>query len=668
MKNNNINKLLILAAGCLVLGNTACNKHLDREPLSDIATEKYLWAEAHLADYTIGAYDFTSHQPGTYNAGTFVSDNGTDNQASNKYSNVWTPGELKTQQSGGDWGFSKIRNMNYYLQTVVPRWKSGKIIGSAANVNHYVGEGYFLRAYTYFTKLKALGDFPILRKTYKDEMEELVAISKRSPRNEVARFILSDLDSAIALLQNTPPSGKNRISKNAALLFKSRVALYEGSWLTYHKGTAHVPGGPGWPGAVLNPDFKINIDQEAEFFLSQAMDASAQVADAVPLTMSTKDNGYNSSENPYFKMFGEADLSKNDEVILWRQFSKNKNVTHSVPVFISKGGANSGYTRGFVDNFLMQNGLPIYAPGSGYKGDDSLQLVKADRDNRLQLFMKAPGELRLTDKGANGSPVVFPKPFLLAASAEERAVTGYSVKKGLVYLSSQVENNLSSVSGSIVFRAAEAYLNYIEASYMKNKVLDAKALEYWNKLRNRAKISGSIDETVAATDMTKEALNDFGAYSHGQLLADKVLYNIRRERRCEFMAEGMRWDDLMRWRALDQLKTKPYIIEGFKLWGPMQKWYVDDKTGKSLLITPEQGGVANVSSPKESPYIRPYRTVLTSSNLVKDGYRWTSAHYLNPIAIEHFTITAKDPKDNKTSVIYQNPGWALAPNQAPTDI
>ena len=37
-------------------------------------------------------------------------------------------------------------------------------------------------------------------------------------------------------------------------------------------------------------------------------------------------------------------------------------------------------------------------------------------------------------------------------------------------------------------------------------------------------------------------------------MIDKTLYNIRRERRCEFIAEGMRKDDLLRWRSLDKMK------------------------------------------------------------------------------------------------------------------
>lgn len=98
-----------------------------------------------------------------------------------------------------------------------------------------------------------------------DESESLIQASKRAPRYKVAHFILEDLDQAISLLTNNISGGKNRITKNAALLLKSRAALFEASWLTYHKGTALVPGGPGWPGKAEDiADF--NIDTEIAFF------------------------------------------------------------------------------------------------------------------------------------------------------------------------------------------------------------------------------------------------------------------------------------------------------------------------------------------------------------------------------------------------------------------
>jgi hypothetical protein len=162
--------------------------------------------------------------------------------------------------------------------------------------------------------------------------------------------------------------------------------------------------------------------------------------------------------------------------------------------------------------------------------------------------------------------------------------------------------------------------------------------------------------------MAEEAKNDWAAYSGGNLLTDKTLYNIRRERRDELMEEGMRMYDLKRWRSLDQLKTTPYIVEGFKLWGPMQNWYLNPN-GSSQLIEPGTSGkTANVSSKSESQYLRPYRINTSNNNLVKDGYKWAMAHYLDPIAIQHFLITTPDATDLSKSVMYQNPGWPMTAN------
>ncbi len=657
-------KIQIVVAFLGMMLMTSCNKYLDREPLSNVTPDKYLRSEADLAAYTIARYSFPTHAG--FNVGTHGIDNHTDNQASSGFSNRWVPGEWRVPQSGGSWEFGAIRQCNYFLQTVVPRWAADGISGNKTTIDHYVGEGYFLRAYEYFNKVQAFGDFPIVRDILPDNMDVLTMATKRRPRNEVARFIISDLDSAILLLKDVAPGGTNRISKNAALLFKSRVALHEATWLTYHKGTPQVPGGPNWPGNGKVDNFTINIDSEIDYFLTQAMDASSKVADAVPLVVNSKDDGYNSSQNRYAKMFADEDMNGYSEVLLWRRYDPTKGINHNVNHYINQNGGNTGYTRGFVDNFLMQNGLPIYAAGSGYEGDDALSKVKKGRDNRLQLFMKIPGELRFTDKNnVNGTPILEGNPDIVGL-AETRYVTGYALKKGFSYLAKNAEGNNGS-TGAIVFRAVEAYLNYIEASYLKEHAINGKADGYWKAIRNRAGVNPDYTITIAATVMAEEAKNDFAAYSKGQLLADATLYNIRRERRSELMAEGLRYFDLKRWRALDQLKNTPYIIEGFKLWAGMEEWY-KNADGSSKLIEAETAGkTANVSKKSESLYLRPYRVNLSAGNFVKDGYKFTPAHYLEPIAIQHFIITSSNSSDPGTSVIYQNPGWPLEANKGAID-
>lgn len=645
-----------LAFGTLF--STSCNKYLDREPLSNITPGDYLNTEADLATYTLSQYSFPTHSG--WGIGTFANDNHTDNQLTSSYATRWVPGEWKVPTNGGEYDFSNIRQLNYFFEQVLPKWKENKISGATDNIEHYIGEAYFLRAYQYFNKVQALGDFPIVKSTMQDNLGQLVDASVRQPRNVVARFILADLDSAIMLLKSPSPNQQNRINKNAALLFKSRVALHEATWLNYHKNSALVPGTSNWPGKKSHPSFTLQIDNEIDFFLTEAMSASEQVADAVPLVSNTQDDGYNSSANPYFAMFGDMDLNKYSEVLLWRSYSTVQNVSHNVNHYLNTNGGNTGYSRGLVENFTMANGLPIYASGSGYKGDDSISTVKADRDNRLQIFMKGPRELRFTDRNnTDGSPILEGYPDI-TGQAEVRYVTGYAIKKGLSYLNGQAEGS-AGTTGSIVFRAVEAYLNYIEASYLKNKSISGKAANYWSRIRERAGVNPDFNVTIANTNMVEEAKRDLGAFSNGVVLNDKILYNIRRERRLELMAEGFRFVDLKRWRSLDQLKNNPLILEGIKVWGPMEKWFVNE--AGSVLIQPNTPGkTANVSSKAESPYLRPYRINLSSNNLVLNGYKWTEAHYLSPIAFNHFSITSSDGTP-QNSTLYQNPGWPIIADQ-----
>ncbi|WP_459188159.1 RagB/SusD family nutrient uptake outer membrane protein [Parabacteroides sp. APC149_11_2_Y6] len=665
-------RILEKILGILMVGSFfACNDYLDREPLTMVTPENYLTEESQLASYANNLYStiLPSHSNSGTGYGTYGMDMHTDKQAHKNYDNRYVPGQWKVEQTGGSWSFDMIYSCNYFIQNVVPKWQAGEMEGDETNIKQYIGEIYFLRAYEYFKKLQEFGDFPIVKTTLPDEMEPLVEASKRSPRNEVARFIISDLDSAALLLKDKPDDKKNRISKNCALLVKSRVALFEGTWLKYFKNTAFVPNGEGWPGK--NKDYNAgyqyplgDIDKEIDYFLSLAMESAKQVADNIPLV---DNNGILQQTladptNPYFDMFSAEDMSGFSEVLLWRQYSKGLALTHGVVQQAQLGNDGVGPTRGMVNTFLMKNGLPIYNTASTYAGDDEISKVRENRDGRLWLFLKEPGQTNIlydSPENTHGTKVE-PVPDITNGSAGWQYGTGYALRKGLNYDGKHCGNFLG-YTGSITFRASEAYLNYMEACYEKTGTIDNVASGYWKQLRNRAFVDDDYNKTIAATDMSEEAKFDWSAYSAGQLI-DPVLYNIRRERSSELMAEGFRYMDLKRWRSMDQLITTPYHIEGFKLWGPMQTWY-DKPGGGTLLVYGLNDPAANVSAPSISPYLRPYE--INSKSLVLNGYKWSMAHYLAPIAIQHFMITSTG-EDVSNSPIYQNPGWPLVPNQGPT--
>ena len=647
----------------------SCQKDfLDRSPISTITPENYLRDESQLDAYAINRYptDLTTF-------GSFNLDNNTDVEASRGYSSIYVPGQYKVGQSGGDWSFADIYSCNYFLGTVLPRWKAGQITGNKVNIDHFVGEMYFFRALAYFKKLQAVGDFPIIRTILSDNKEILVAASKRAPMNEVARFIVSDLDSAALLMKTVSPDGvKNRLSKVCAQLLKSRVSLYTATRLKYFKGTAFVPNGTDWPGKGKDYNSSYNfpsgsIDNEISFFFTQSLDASKLVADANALvinsmatyTFTTKRNfAIACDANPYCRMFGQENMSGFSEVLLWRKYSQAQGVTNVFGYSIQQG--TEAWTRGFADNYLMANGLPIYASESGYAGDDSTAMMNRNRDARCRLFLTQPGQMSIlypNIAGDHSTPIVLTPDFMNLLGNHDQP-TGYVGSKGNNFDEIQASQYQGSYVGSIVFRAVEAYLNYIEACYEKNGTLDATAKDYWQKIRARAGIDVDYQKTVNATVMSEEAKNNWSAYSGGQLI-DKTLYNIRRERSCELVGEGLRLMDLMRWRAMDQMINTPYHIEGFKIWGPMKDWY------KATDLKYSIGDKSTVSDPALSPYLRLYQK--TSTSLVYNGYKWKMAHYLSPIAVQHFLITSKDGIDVTTSPIYQNPGWPVKADMGATN-
>jgi hypothetical protein len=663
MKKYIIHLIYISLCANIVLVFNSCTDFLQQEPISNITPANYFTDDSQVGAYVINCYNMLP-TPNKGEQSVAGYDDITDNQSSIYPKVLRFSDQYKVSQTGGDWDFTNIYRCNYFFKIVLPKWKAGKISGNQTYLDHYIGEMYFLRAFVYFKKLQTVGDFPILRTLQPDNNEILISASKRAPRNEVARFILADLDSAKLLLQTVAPDGKkNRISKVCAQLFSSRVALFEATWEKNFKSTAFVPNGQGWPGK--NKDYNANyefpsgsIDGEIAFFLTRAMEDAKIVADEIPLVnnIGTLQQSTTDPVNLYYDMFAQTDMSIYPEVLLWRKYDLGLNVTNGNNEELQGGRINA--TRGLVDCFLMKNGLPIYNPASGYQGDDSIPAVRKDRDNRLFLFLKEPGQknvLYFSGLLTSTVPIELYSPIVNQTGRSKNSATGYDLRKGLNFDDATCVNNTQNTTGTMVFRAVEAYLNYIEASYEKNGNIDGDADKYWKAIRTRAGIDPDYSKTIAATDISKEALNDWGAYSAGELV-NTTLYNIRRERRCELMAEGLRNNDILRWRAMDQMINTPYHVEGFKLWGPVLQY----KYPKSALKY-SKGSQSTVSSPALSLYLRPYEVLPTS--MVSNGLRWNMAHYLSPIAVQHFMITSADGTDVTTSPIYQNPGWPIVASQ-----
>ncbi len=656
-----------LVCGLSVATVFSCSK-LDREPLDDLSPDKYYKTADQLSTFTIDQYKNFPNSIGSYSAGMVTWDNGTDNQAAVEPNlKIFTQDEWKVPANGG-LDFNRIRDINKFIETVEERKAANAISGPEADINHYLGEAYFFRAYLYFGKLKTYGDFPIITKALPDVQEVVVEHAKRQPRNKVARFILEDLDKAYGLLKASTP-GNQRVSKKVAQLFKSRVALYEATFEKYHRGSGRVPGDTNWPGKSKEWNKSFEIDQEAEvnFFLDEAMKSAKEVADAAVLTTNSKvENPTTSFQgwNPYFELFGSQDLSGYPEALLWRQHSRSVNIVHHTSNRLTTGTA-SGWTRSLVESFLTADGKPYYKKADS--DDTTVKKVKEGRDGRLKLFMFAEDDvMSMVTTPAKRYTVAL----LLESDGNVRETTGYRQRKGMNYDPSNLSGGgVEDQSALVYFRSAEALLNYMEASYLRKGNLDSDAKAYWAKLRERAGITGTIEQTIAETDMsietnTKRGGYDWGAYSSGQGLTDATLYSIRRERRCEFAGEGYRWDDLVRWCAMDQVKD--YQVEGINLWDKMHEYDYFKKddpnnSGKKLnetRLVSDGSKDANISSATLSKYVRPYQKLNTANNRAYNGYTFYKAHYLSPFSASEL-LYCSPTNDPANSNLYQNLGWGI---------
>ncbi len=611
----------------LLAGSVASCNFLDREPM-DFGDENAYYKT--VDDLELAVNDFYQILPKMEYlwGGPYEDDNTSDNQCGNWPNNMFYPGDKKTvQQANSEWKFVNLRGINFFINKTKEQMDAGAITGTKEFIDHYWGEGFFFRAYEHFRLLRNYGDAPILEVMLPDDEATLAQASKRRPRNEVARFIIEDLKRAEELMMENAPA-EGRLSKDAARLLRARVALYEATWEKYHANTAFVPGNPKWVGASMHPDFQFkagDAQKEIEYFLDQAIEAADLVA------------SHRALDDDYIAMFNRlTPFSSNDEVILARYYQMGI-LSHSASNYLGRTGGGTGFTRALVNTFLMKNGLPIYADGSNYGGDTYMLDEMKDRDERLVNSVKIAGSDIETVQGPDGTlvndTIYYYRP-QLTLSGNEASPTGYELKKWVSNEPGQQEQG-QGTSATPILRAAEAYLIYLEAYYERHGNLGGNCDRYWTELRRRAGVDTDYNKTIAATDLSKE--NDLAVYSKG-IEVDKTLYNIRRERRCELLGEGMRLDDLKRWRALDNMKD--YQVEGMNLWDEMYKMY--DNGALNGVVSPS--GVSN--------YIRPLQK--TSTSVAYNGYNFPKPHYLEPIPISEFLLTV-DGSGNST--LYQNPGW-----------
>lgn len=566
----------------------ACNEeYLERFPLDEISTMDYWKTPGDLELYMNQFYPVAFNEDRGMDLGTiFKAERASDNVI-HVSADVRLMGTRVVPGSGG-WNYTTIRDINYFLehyQTVEEDFEKYK---------QYVGEAHFFRAFFYFNLVKEYGDVPLIDKVLNQVSEELYLPA--TSRNQVIDFIIKDLDKAIEYLPTGIFSEKKRLNTATALLFKSRVCLYEGTWEKYHSGD---------PFGVDNP--------APEKYLNLAVQSSQEVINSGLYRLYS----IGKPKLNYF-FFGNVNHGTNAEVIFWKQYDfKNLGYGNAYQYELGKGqGGGMGLTKNLVNSYLCTDGRPIYLSDGNlnplYKGDGNLLDEAANRDPRLTTTMFTPG-FPIEISGSDTLKFVRPA---IELNNQLKCSSGYQICKRLNWDPAHHTSGASTNdgwTGVIIFRYAEALLNYAEAKAELGTITQ-------NDINISIKL---LRDRVGMPNLVISEIQTDPKWQFPQL--SPVINEIRRERRVELVLEGFRWDDIARWAAADEVVVgKRYIGAKFN------SVNYPNFSPKNYMLT-------------EDMYIDPLKNQLPAGNGFVIG-----RDYLNPISTQELTLNPS---------LAQNPGW-----------
>lgn len=387
-----------------------------------------------------------------------------------------------------DWTYfySAIKSCNVFLASV-----DQNTTLAPAVIERLKAENRFIRAFTHFNLAKWYGDVPLISTDISPDEAKVIS---RSPKATVIQFVLDELDAAIAALpskEQLAATENGRITKGAALGLKARVLLYEGNRM------------------------------------AEVVEVSEQLMDNQGV------NGQYGLVDSYSGLFSDPALNKNNnEALLSLQYVPAIRTWGEFFDFAprSVGGRVSGMspTQELVDDYITLNGRGIKEAGSGYVESNPY----VNRDPRLTAtvvydrynWVKPDGSTKVIyiKPGTDPDPARLDE---FSPASQASSPTGYYWRK---YYDPIALASFTSGMNLHLIRYAEVLLNYAEAK---------QAL-------------GQMDETV--WNNTIRLLRQRAGFTDAAALnfpGNADMTNIiRRERRTELAMEGLRTDDIRRWK------------------------------------------------------------------------------------------------------------------------
>lgn len=362
---------------------------------------------------------------------------------------------------------TQIMFANEFLRNSTEDQVGGKGFTSAqvSEINYYRAEARFIRAFQYWVLMDLFGNPPFVT-----EKNELDVPPEQISRKDLFAYIESELKDLTDnnLLKDARANEYGRADKGAAWALMARMYLNA----EVYTGTAMYNEAVTYSEKVINAGYSLKSDYE-QLFLAN-----------------------NDQNNP--------------EVILSINYDGERTRNYGGSTFLINCGSNSDYQKEYAD-ILHHYGILDNANWSGYRA-----------------------RLQFTERFIEGD-----KRFLFVG--ETPSITNaVNYKEGLAtykWRNIILDNNGNWTSGSNItyadndfplFRLAEMYLIYAEAVKRNGNGSSAKALDYINRLRERAFGNSGHNETVFSNISLEDILNErgFELYWEGHRRTDLIRYGL----------------------------------------------------------------------------------------------------------------------------------------------
>ncbi|SFF18424.1 RagB/SusD family nutrient uptake outer membrane protein [Sunxiuqinia elliptica] len=286
---------------------------------------------------------------------------------------------------------------------------------------------------------------------------------------------------------------------------------------------------------------------------------------AAKLAKEIMDSGNYALHPVYSDLFQYEACSDNNEFIM--HLDRESNGNRSTYTFRDMGphyrtGGGQSYLvplKALVDSYWTLQGRPIAQCPLHTKKEYELDPT-LNRDPRYAVSIMGHGDEfygEAIDIYNSNNPMFYEN--------QRASSSGYWFRKFV----SEADAFKSGGTGNMEFaflRYAEVLLTYAEAKIMQNQV-DALAKSCINQIRERA----GLDMTVA--DVT---LPEYDSYTQQQWID-----LIRNERRIELAGEGLRYNDLIRWRIAEQTLNQPALGHTREVNGQLESLKIEDRSFKS---------------------------------------------------------------------------------------